>query len=84
VYGSFSFQGAYVYNVDLEEGFKLRARISHISEEGYKKAGDRWYRGNMNVERIIYIGDDLYTISKGMIKANSMMDMKEKGTLLIP
>ncbi|HOS69946.1 MAG TPA: beta-propeller domain-containing protein, partial [Bacillota bacterium] len=23
VYGSFSFQGAYVYNVDLEEGFKL-------------------------------------------------------------
>ncbi|HQE65247.1 MAG TPA: beta-propeller domain-containing protein, partial [Bacillota bacterium] len=33
VYGSFSFQGAYVYNVDLEEGFKLRARISHISDE---------------------------------------------------
>jgi len=84
VYGSFSFQGAYVYNVDLEEGFKLRARISHISEEEYKKSGDRWYRGNMNVERIIYIGDDLYTISKGMIKANSMTDMKEKGTLLIP
>ena len=84
VYGSFSFQGAYVYNVDLEEGFKLRARISHISEEEYKKAGDRWYRGNMNVERIIYIGDDLYTISKGMIKANSMTDMKEKGSLLIP
>ncbi|HPX69563.1 MAG TPA: beta-propeller domain-containing protein [Bacillota bacterium] len=84
VYGSFSFQGAYVYNIDLEEGFKLRARISHISEEEYKKAGDRWYRGNMNVERIIYIGDDLYTISKGMIKANSMTDMKEKGSLLIP
>lgn len=83
-YGSFSFQGAYIYNVDLEEGFKLRARISHISEEEYKKAGDRWYRGNMNVERIIYIGDDLYTISKGMIKANSMTDMKEKGSLLIP
>ena len=84
VYGSFSFQGAYVYNIDLEEGFKLRARISHIDEEEYKKAGDRWYRSNMNVERIIYIGDDLYTISKGMIKANSMADMKEKGSLLIP
>lgn len=83
-YGSFSFQGAYVYNVDLEEGFKLRARISHIDEEEYKKAGDRWYRSNMNVERIIYIGEDLYTISKGMIKANSMADMKEKGSILIP
>jgi uncharacterized secreted protein with C-terminal beta-propeller domain len=84
VYGSFSFQGAYVYNVDLEEGFKLRARISHISEEEYDKSGDGWYSSNKNVERIIYIGDDLYTISKGMIKANSMTDMKEKGSLLIP
>ncbi|MEA4847027.1 MAG: beta-propeller domain-containing protein [Clostridiaceae bacterium] len=84
VYGSFSFQGAYVYNVDLEEGFKLRARISHISEEEYDKSGDGWYSSNKNVERIIYIGDDLYTISKGMIKANSMTDMNEKGSLLIP
>jgi uncharacterized secreted protein with C-terminal beta-propeller domain len=83
-YGSFSFQGAYVYNIDIEEGFKLKARISHISEEEYKKSGDRWYRSNNNVERIIYIGDDLYTISKGMIKANSLTDMKEKGSLLIP
>ncbi len=84
VHGSFIFQGAYVYNIDLDEGFKLRARISHISEEEYKKSGDRWYRSDKNVERIIYIGDDIYTISKGMIKANSLMDMKEKGLLLIP
>ncbi|HYF82494.1 MAG TPA: beta-propeller domain-containing protein [Clostridia bacterium] len=83
-YGSFAFQGAYVYNIDLVEGFKLKARISHISEEEYSKSGDRWYDSNKNVERIIYIGDDIYTISKGMIKANSIKDMKEKGTLLIP
>ena len=83
-YGSFSFQGAYVYNIDLEEGFKLKARISHISEEEYRKSGDRWYDSNKNVERIIYIGDDIYTISKGMIKANNIKDMKEKGSLLIP
>ena len=83
-YGSFTFQGAYVYNINLEEGFKLRAKISHISEEEYKKSGDRWYRSNMNVERIIYVGDDIHTISKGMIKANSINDMKEKGSLLIP
>ncbi|HYE83131.1 MAG TPA: beta-propeller domain-containing protein [Clostridia bacterium] len=84
VYGSFTFQGAYIYNINLEEGFKLRARISHISDDGYLKAGDHWYNSSMNVERIIYIGDDIYTISKGMIKANSIKDMKEKGSLLIP
>lgn len=83
-YGSFVFQGAYIYSIDIEEGFKLRGRISHISEEEYSKAGERWYRSNKNVERIIYIGDDIYTISKGMIKANDIKDLKEKGTLLIP
>lgn len=83
-YGSFSFQGAYIYNIDLVEGFKLKARISHISDEEYLKAGDQWYDYNKNVERIIYIGDNIYTISKGMIKANDIKDMKDKGTLLIP
>jgi len=77
-YGSFTFQGAYVYNIDIEEGFKLKARISHISEDEYSKSGDRWYDSNKNVERIIYIGDDIYTISKGMIKANSIKDMKDR------
>jgi len=83
-YGSFTFQGAYIYNIDLEEGFKLKARLSHISEEEYLKAGNSWYDSNKSVERIIYIGDDIYTISKGMIKANSIKDMKEKGSLIIP
>lgn len=83
-YGSFSFQGAYVYNIDLEKGFTLKDRISHISEEEYRKSGNHWYDNNKNVERIIYIGDDIYTISKGMVKANSIKDMKEKGSLLIP
>lgn len=83
-YGSFSFQGAYIYKIDLKEGFKLKARISHISGEEYSKSGEQWYDSNKNVERIIYIGDDIYTISKGMIKANGIKDMKEKGSLLIP
>ncbi len=83
-YGSFAFQGAYIYDIDLNEGFKLKARISHISEDEYLKSGDNWYDSNKNVERIIYIGDNIYTISKGMIKANGIKDMKEKGSLLIP
>lgn len=83
-YGSFTFQGAYVYSVDLDKGFRLKGRISHISDEEYKKSGDHWYGSNKNVERIIYIGDDLYTISKGMIKVNAIGNMELKGSLLIP
>ena len=83
-YGEFTFQGAYVYNVDLSSGFKLKGRITHISDEQYKKAGNAWYDGDRNVERIMYINDVLYTLSKGMIKANGLQDLKEEQSLIIP
>lgn len=83
-YGSFSFQGAYVYNLDLENGFRLKAKITHLSDEDYRKAGEYWYDGSKNVKRIIYIGDTVYTISEDMIRANDLKDMKDMGTLLIP
>lgn len=83
-YGSFVFQGAYVYNIDLENGFKLKGKISHISEEEYLKSGSYWYNSSKNVERILYINDDLYTISKGMIMANDINNLNLKGQLEIP
>lgn len=83
-YGSFTFQGAYVYNIDLENGFKLKGKISHISGEEYLKAGGSWFDSSKNVERILYINDDLYTVSKSMIKANDINSLKQKGELVIP
>ncbi|MEN6325184.1 MAG: beta-propeller domain-containing protein [Syntrophomonas sp.] len=80
-YGSFSFQGAYVYNLDLNKGFQLKGRITHLDDSDYKKAGDNWYGSEKNVERIIYIGDNLYTLSPGMVKANSLTDLKQTGSL---
>jgi len=82
-YGEFTFQGALVYQLDLENGFKLKGRITHISDEEYKKAGNSWYNSDKNVRRIIYIGDDLFTISNGMIKANAIGDLREKGSVAI-
>ena len=83
-YGSFAFQGAYIYNIDLEKGFKLKGKISHISHEEYLKSGSYWYNSSKNVERILYINDDLYTISKGMIMANDINSLNLKGQLEIP
>ncbi len=80
-YGSFSFQGAYVYGIDLEKGFRLRGRITHISEDEYMKAGDRWYDSNKSIQRILYIDDSLYTVSNSRIKAHGIHDLKEKGSL---
>jgi hypothetical protein len=83
-YGQFAFQGAYVYNIDLQRGFTLKGRITHLSDEDYLKAGNQYYGGDRNVQRILYIGDNLYTLSNGMIKANGMADLKEKKSIEIP
>ncbi len=82
-YGDFVFQGAYIYNIDLDKGFKLKSKISHINDEDYKKAGMSWYNSESNIDRIIYIGDDLYTLSNNKIRAHDINSIKEKGELII-
>lgn len=83
-YGQFSFQGAYVYEVDPVKGFTLKGRITHLTQEDYMKSGWDWYGSDKNIDRIIYIGDVLYTLSNSMIKANRLDDLKEINSLVIP
>lgn len=83
-YGQFSFQGAYVYNLDLQNGFQLKAKITHMTEEERLKSGNGYGGDNHNVERILYIKDTLYTLSPGMIKTNDRLTFKEKDSLQLP
>lgn len=74
-----NFQGAIVYGLDLENGFTLKGKIAHMQvEEGYKD-----YDYTKEVERIIYINNNLYTISKSLIKATNMENMEEIGNIEI-
>jgi len=81
-YGSFSFQGAYVYHFDLQKGFTLRDRITHLNDADLLKAGQHYY-GSKTIERVLYIKDTLYTISQGMIKANDLSSLQEKNRLIL-
>jgi uncharacterized secreted protein with C-terminal beta-propeller domain len=83
-YGTFAFQGLYVYSIDLVKGLQYRGRISHLSNEDYLKAGDVWYDTDKNIDRGLYIGDTLYTLSSAMIKANNISDLAEINTLMLP
>jgi uncharacterized secreted protein with C-terminal beta-propeller domain len=85
-YGAFTFQGAYVYDISLENGFAKRGEITHISDEEYKKAGMSWYDynyylndGSPAIKRIIYIGDSLYTLSGRYVMAHDMSDVSYIG-----
>ncbi len=83
-YGQFAFQGAYVYDIDIKDGFQLRGKITHLAGGDISKAGDYYYYPDKYVERILYIDDILYTLSKGMIKANDLYDLVEIDSLDIP
>lgn len=76
-YGSFTFQGAYIYNIDLKKGLEYKGRISHLDAADYQRAGDYWYDSDNNIKRVLYIGDALYTVSPTQIRVNSIADLHE-------
>ncbi|MGE5627625.1 MAG: beta-propeller domain-containing protein [Solirubrobacterales bacterium] len=73
-------QGAYIYNIDLVNGIKLKGIISHLDEAG-NMSNSRGIYGPYFVTRILYIKDTLYTLSDGLIKANDINNLKEKSKL---
>lgn len=83
-YGEFVFQGALVYSFNIEEGFSLSGKITHLSDEDMLKSGYGWYESEKNVERVLYINETLYTISNSRIKANEIDTLVQIGELQLP
>jgi uncharacterized secreted protein with C-terminal beta-propeller domain len=69
-----TFVGAYVYNIDLTNGFTLKGSITHMSTLDPRSKSYNW---NGMISRVLYIKDNLYTISENGVKANSIKDLKE-------
>ena len=70
------FQGAIVYSLDLENGFVEKGRISH--KESQEKFD---YDYEKAIDRIIYIKDSFYTLSKGLVKETNIEKMEELDSL---
>jgi uncharacterized secreted protein with C-terminal beta-propeller domain len=83
--GEFVFQGAYVYDINLEDGFNLKGKITHYEDdEAFKKSGYYFYGGAESISRSLYMDDTLYTFSNAMIKANSLEDLNEINSVKLP
>lgn len=67
----FEFQGAYVYNIHLTNGFELRSKITH--QQG-KEPYEEW--GN-EIQRLVYIGETLFALSPSKITSHHMSDFTE-------
>ncbi|MFY9113951.1 MAG: beta-propeller domain-containing protein, partial [Dethiobacteria bacterium] len=77
------FQGAYVYHFNLEDGFELKGKITHLSDEDYAAMQYNWYGYEKNVERIIFIGETLYTISGSEIRASDLETLEMVNNLMV-
>jgi uncharacterized secreted protein with C-terminal beta-propeller domain len=73
-YGQPVWQGAYVFHVSLDAGISLQGRITHIENIAEPEL-QYYYYSPFSVERSLYIGDVLYTISQAKIKMNNLEDL---------
>ena len=80
-YGTYTFQGAYVYDVSLEGGFKLKGRVTHVTDPTGLENGYGYYGSPDSVRRALYIGDNLYTVSEARIKINRLGDLGDVATV---
>lgn len=66
-YSKTTLRGAMIYGLNIESGFEEKLIISNSSEE--------------EIERIIYINDNIYTLSENLIKVVDMNTMEEVGKI---
>jgi len=71
-YGQPVYQGAYVFDISIDSGLQLRGRITHIEDPSALEQGYYYYYSPFAVERSLYIGDVLYTISDAKIMMSNL------------
>lgn len=81
-YGQPVFQGAMVYSLSADQGFTLKGMITHhpAGEIGKLQYAGQ-YDYNLDISRSLYIGETLYTVSNGYLKANDLNTLAEQGGL---
>jgi uncharacterized secreted protein with C-terminal beta-propeller domain len=76
-YGEPVYQGAYVFDISIDNGLELRGRITHV-----ENITD--YYSPFAVERSLYIDDVLYTISEARMMMNDLGNLDYIGEVELP
>ncbi|MBN8201288.1 beta-propeller domain-containing protein [Bacillus sp. NTK034] len=72
---TFDFQGALVYKITAQSGIELQSKITHQTENAIY---EEWEE---TIERLIYIGDHIYSISPKKVDAYHIDGFKKAGEL---
>ncbi|MCJ7425260.1 beta-propeller domain-containing protein [Candidatus Bathyarchaeota archaeon] len=77
-YGTQVWQGCYVFNVSLTQGFLFKGGVTHLGSGANVGNDDYW------VQRSLYIENVLYTVSNKRIKLNNLNDLSFIGEIELP
>lgn len=78
------FSGAYVYNIS-KDAFSFKGTVTHQPTESVPSNGDyKNYNYNYNINRLVYIGDYLYSLSQGKMEVTSLVNMTKAGEVTFP
>jgi inhibitor of cysteine peptidase len=83
-YGEYVWQGAYVFDISLDQGLQLKGRITHIENPADLEQGYYYSYSPLSVTRSLYIGDVLYTISNAKIKMNNLENLDYINEVKLP
>ncbi|MBP9850393.1 MAG: beta-propeller domain-containing protein [Candidatus Peribacteraceae bacterium] len=74
------FQGAYVYDFNVNSGFSLKGTITHHTPDDFMKSGDYWYdQTGLDIDRIVRINNTLFSVSEAKLSANALTGLRSEG-----
>ena len=84
-HGDFTFQGAYVYHLTLEKGFELVGRVTHHeNDQEFLKSGYYYGSYDDDVQRVLYSGDSLITLSNDRLQVHGLGNLNKQGEVKYP
>ena len=81
---SFVWQGAYIFDISLDEGLVLKGRITHLEDDSDLMKSSYYFFSPFSVKRSLYIDNVLYTISEKKIKMNSLENLEQINEIELP
>jgi len=74
-YGELVWQGAYIFHISPDVGLRLEGEITHLESPADPEHYYDHCFSPFSVQRSLYIGDVLYTISNAKIKMNNLENL---------
>lgn len=72
-----TFAGGIVFDVDLQNGFTEKGKVTHYEDDSAFEDSGEWFYGEVgrNIQRMLYIGEYLYSVSPDYVRAYDLEEV---------